>query len=507
MAITGIGFAITSSALAQQNLQNQLDTLSRQLGTGQKAAVYSDLGPQAGLTVGLDSQLNALNGFADTSTVVTTTLGIQENTLSQIGNLGNQIKAAAIQPAGFLLNGSGQTQLQVNAAGQLDALLSLLNTRVGDNYVFSGSAVNQPSVDTATHILNGNGAQAGLTQVISERNQADLGANGLGRLVIPAIVPPGTGTTVSISEDVAGSPFGFKLAGVNSSLTGAVVTQPSGSPATATVTLGANPNNNDTIAFSLTLPDGTSQTITLQATTSATPGANQFAIGATASATAANLQAALTTAVGNLAQTQLTAASAIAAANNFFSSYPPQRVVGPPFNTATALQNGTQANTVFWYTGEAGATPARQTAVAQVGPTTHISFGLRANEPALSRLAANIGALAATSFSPGNPNAATTYSALLTRFGTNLGTQSGAQNLSDISADIANAQVTVKNTQAANTQTKTALTDMLQGIEGVSTDQIGTQILQIQNVLQASLSTTVRLSQLSLVNFLGSSTG
>ena len=43
MTITGIGSSIATSALAQQNMQNQLDVLSRQLGTGQKAAVYSDL--------------------------------------------------------------------------------------------------------------------------------------------------------------------------------------------------------------------------------------------------------------------------------------------------------------------------------------------------------------------------------------------------------------------------------------------------------------------------------
>jgi hypothetical protein len=48
---------------------------------------------------------------------------------------------------------------------------------------------------------------------------------------------------------------------------------------------------------------------------------------------------------------------------------------------------------------------------------------------------------------------------------------------------------------------------MLQKIEGVSSADIGTQILALQNSLQASLSTTVRLSQLSLVNYLGSTGG
>jgi flagellin-like hook-associated protein FlgL len=503
MALTGIGSSIAASALAQQNMQNQLDVLSRQLGTGQKAAVYSDLGSQAGLTVGLDSQLSAINGYADTNTTVTTTLGIEESALSQIGTIGSTVQGAAMQPPAFTLSSNGQTALQANAATQLDQMLSTLNTQVGDNYVFSGSAPNQPSVDTTDHILNGNGAAAGLKQVISERNQADLGASGLGRLVIPAA----SGSTVSINEDVASSPFGFKLAGVSSSLTGATVTQPTGSPSTATVTLGSNPNSGDSVQFSLTLPDKTSQTITLQATSTTPPGANQFVIGATPAATAANLQAALTTAVGNLAQTTLPAASAVAASNNFFNSNPPLRVAGPPFNSATALQNGTAANTVFWYTGESGSTPARQTATAQVGPSTTISYGLRANEPAFGTMVANIAVLAATTYSPANTNAAASYAALTNRVSTNLTIQQGAQSIEDVDADIANAQVTAKNAQAVNQQTQTTLTNMLQSVEGVSTDQIGAQILALQNSLQASLSTTARLSSLTLVTYLGATTG
>jgi flagellar hook-associated protein 3 FlgL len=503
MAITGIGSSIAASAQAQQNLQNQLDVLSRQLGTGQKAAVYSDLGSQAGLTVGLDSQLSAINGYDNTNTTVTTTLSIEQEALTQLASVGSTVQQAANQPGTFTLSSNGQTTQQASAVTQLDQILGLLNTQSGDSYLFSGGATNQPSVDTTDHILNGNGALAGLKQVISERNQADLGASGLGRLVIPAAA----GATVSINEDVAGSPFGFKLAGVSSSLTGATVTQPSGSPKAMTVTLGSNPNSGDSVQFSLTLPDGTSQTITLQATSAASPGANQFAIGATPAATAGNLQAALTTAVGNLAQTALPAASAVAAADNFFNSNPPQRVAGPPFNSATALQSGTAANTVFWYTGESGATPARQTALAQVGPAMSISYGMRASEQAIGTLVANVAVLAATSYSPGNANAAASYSALTGRVAANLSPQRGAQNISDIEADIANAQVTAGNAQTVNQQTKNTLSNMLQNIEGVSTDQIGAQILALQNSLQASLSTTARLSQLSLVNYLGTSTG
>ncbi len=239
--------------------------------------------------------------------------------------------------------------------------------------------------------------------MISERQQADLGVSGLGHL---STAIGGAGSTVTLSQD--GTPFGFQLTGVDSSLTGATVTGPSGSPPSISVALGSNPNPGNSIQFQLTLPDGSTQTISLQATTNSPPGANQFTIGTLPSDTATNLQTALTTAITGLTQTALPAASAMAAANDFFGSNPPLRVNGSPPDTSTALVNGTTANTVFWYTGENGRTPARQTATAQVGPTTTVDYGMRANEQALTTLVANVAVLAATTYSATDPNAQAT---------------------------------------------------------------------------------------------------
>ena len=82
------------------------------------------------------------------------------------------------------LDSTGQTVAQENAQSELSALVGVLNTQVGDRYIFSGSAINTPAVASADSIMNGTGTQAGLKQVIAERQQADLGTNGLGRLVI-----------------------------------------------------------------------------------------------------------------------------------------------------------------------------------------------------------------------------------------------------------------------------------------------------------------------------------
>jgi flagellar hook-associated protein 3 FlgL len=500
MSITGPGSITAANLTAQTNMFNQLSTLSQELGTGQASQTYAGLGSQAGLALSLGSQLSALGAYSTTATTVGTTLTLAQSVLTQLGDAGTSVQQAVNQQNAFSLDNNGQTATQQSAASYLDQILSLLNTQAGDNYMFSGSALNQPSVASTSDILNGSGAQAGLTQVISERLQADEGTGSLGRLTIG-----GTAPSVTLSSD--GSPFGFKLASVNSNLTGATV---SGSPPSISVALGSNPNSGDTIAFGLTLPDGSSQTLTLQATTASSPAAGQFTIGASANATATNLQAALTSAVSNLAQTALPAASAIAAANNFFSSDPPQRVdPGSPANfaTATSLQNGTTANTVFWYTGENGSTQALQSATAQVGPTMTIAYGMRANEQAISTLVANVAVLAATTYSASDPNAQTSYQALSQSVAANLDGAPGTQTITDIEANLANAQTTVANATTLNTQTQNTVQNMLQGIEGVDQNKIGEDILTLQNNLSASMSVTARLAQLSLVNYLSASAG
>jgi flagellar hook-associated protein 3 FlgL len=500
MTISGVAAHLTPIIQSIVDTRSQLDDLQRQLGTGQKAAVYAGLGTQSDLAVGLSAQLAKIGAFGDAIDTVGTRIQISQSILQQISGIRTTVKGATVQP-GFTLDNTGQTMEQKTARNELDQILNGLNTQVGDRYLFSGTAVDQPATDTIDHILDGDGLRAGFKQVVNERNQADLGANGLGRLVIP----PAAGGVVSVSEDVAGSPFGFKLALVNSSLTGATVTGPSGSPPDIDVTFASNPNDGDTITFRFNLPDGSTEDLTLQATSSATPAANQFSIGMTPAATAANLQAALTTAVGQLASTSLSAASAVAASNDFFnidSANPPQRVAGPPFNTATALVAGTPANTVFWYTGEAGSAPARSTATVQVDSSLTVSYGLRANEQGIEWIVRNVATLAATSYSASNPNAADSYAALNQRLNIALAIPNGVQQIDDIAASLASAQSAMKDAQTNQAQTKNTLTDLLQRIEGISSDQVGSEILALQTSLQASLQTTAMLSKLSLANFL-----
>jgi flagellar hook-associated protein 3 FlgL len=260
------------------------------------------------------------------------------------------------------------------------------------------------------------------------------------------------------------------------------------------------PNAGETIQFRFNLPDGTSEMVTLTATTSATPGPNEFTIGIDAATTAANVQTALTDSVETCANTALVAASAVAAADNFFNGTP-QRVSGPPA-TATALVAGTTANTVSWYTGENGPDPARSTATARIDTSITVDYGMRANEQGIRWMVQNVATLAAVTFSPTDPDAVARNTALNSRIGANLGVPAGTQSIEEISTELAGAQHTLQSTVERHKQTASTLGGMLEQIEGVSTEEVAAQILAMQTRLQASLQTTSMLYQTSLVNFL-----
>jgi flagellin-like hook-associated protein FlgL len=497
MAIDGLGLRSTYISTSLLNMRSQFDDLQRQLSTGQKSDTYAGLGVGRSFSVGLRAQLSNLSSYADTIANLNTRINIGNTVLQRTIDIGNSIKTAAAG-ASTQIENNGQTMAQVQATNSLAEMLQLLNTQSGDRYLFSGRATDTPAVASVGDIMDGSGAKAGLKQIIAERKQADLGAAGLGRLAIGAP----TTTSVQIAEETAGSPFGMKLDAVTSSLTGATVTGPAGSPPAVSVDLAANPNPGDKIKFSFKLPDGSSEVIELTASTNDPLGPGEFAIGATSDATAANLQSALTTSVGKLANTSLVAASALAASDNFFSASPPLRVDGPPFDTATSLINGTPNNTVQWYTGEDGADPARGTAVARIDQSITVQYGARANEEGLRWQLQTIAAYAAVTTSASDPSAKEQMLALSSRVAANLAPQQGKQSIQNIQSEFAGTQDAMKAATDRQTLTKSMAQSMLDGIEGISNEEVIAKLLALQTNLQASYQTTSMMYQLSLVKYI-----
>lgn len=499
MSVIGVDAKSQSMVQSLVDMRAQLDALQQQLSSGKKATTYAGMGVSRGLGVGLRSQLASLGSYDQTITMVGLRLNVAQTALTRISAIGQTVKSAALDAG--TLNADGKTVAQETARTSLDELLDLLNTKAGDRSIFGGRATDRPAVETADHILNGDGVRAGLSQLIDERRQADLGADGLGRLVIP----PAAAGTVSIAEGAAGSPFGFKLASISSTLSGATVTGPSGSPPSASVSLASNPTAGQTVSFVFNQPDGTTQSLTLTATNDSPPGPNQFTIGATPDDTAANLQDALKTGVGYSARTTLSAASAMEAADNFFSvdtTHPPLRVASPPFASATALTAGTAADTVTWYTGEMADDPARSSASARIDDSIVVNYGVRANEDGIRNLVKNVALFATVSNDATDPESTARYTALATRTSAALAVPPGTQKVDDILSDLASAQGALGAATNRHQQTRSTVSGMLDTIENVSPEEVGVQILALQTRLQASLQTTALLYQTSLVNYL-----
>ena len=499
MSISSIG---AQSALIMKQLvqmRAQFDDLQRQLATGHKSATYAGLGIDRGVTVSLNAQLSAISSYDDTNQNVMARINLMNTALGNMIDISSSVKAAMVQANG-VSNGSGAEVAQQTGLNSLDQLLALLNARAGDRYLFSGRATDTPAVETLDHILNGNGSRAGLKQLINERNQADLGADGRGRLTIGAGGP----NTVQIDEQV--TTFGFKLGSITSNVTGATTSGPTGSPASMSIDFStAVPNPGETVTVRLNLPDGTSENLTLTATTDSPPGANEFTIGATVGQTATNFQTALTTSIENLGASALTAASAVAASSEFFNAdatNPPQRVGGsPPYFAASGMVAGTTANTVIWYTGETGSDPARSTATARIDQSLSVSYGARANEEAIRNLVQNVATLAAVTISPTNPNGVALSGELDNRIAVNIGNTS-IQTISDIETDLASAQTSLQAAKGRHQQANATLSDFLQQIDGVSNEDVGAKLLTLQTRMQASLQVTSMLYQTSLVNYI-----
>jgi flagellar hook-associated protein 3 FlgL len=479
-------------------MRDQLSDLQRQLATGKRADDYAGIGIQRGLTVGLRAHLSSVAAYNDTITTADVRLDLAQTALTRISAVGRETKAVSGQMASM----EGRATAQTTANSALGEILGLLNTRAGDRYIFSGSSSDQPAVESLSHILDGDAGRAGFKQIVAERLQADLGMSGLGRL---AVSSPAA-TQVAVSEENPATVFGFKLAAISSSLTGSTASGPAGVPPQVSVDLGVtNPNAGETIRFALSLPDGSSETITLTATASATPAAGEFSIGADSTATAANLQAALGNSIGGLARTALSAASALAAADNFFNTdaaNPPQRVAGPPFDTATGLVDATAANTVFWYTGEAGSQSARSTATARVDQSITVQYGLRANEEGIRWQLQHVAALAAISMPATDADSDGRAAALNTRLRGALEVPPGTQSVEAIQAELAGAQISMEAAADRHKQTNATLENLLQEVEGITNEEVAAKILALQTSLQASLQMTANLFQMSILKYL-----
>lgn len=479
-----------------------LDELHQQLATGKKVQTYGDLGEARSQVLSLRGDLSRNEAYRQTGSLANTRVDTMLESLNRFRELSAETKSDALE-FGFELQPGGQTVYQTEIGARFDEAVSLLNTEAAGRHLFAGREIENKPVAAPGDILNGTGTQAGFKQIVDERRQADLGADGRGRLVLD----PPPGDTATIAEDAAGSPFGFKLASVTSSLSGTNVSGPAGTPPSVDVefTTGDLPQDGESLRLTLDMPDGTSKDVTLTARASGPAEEGEFLIGADAAETATNFQDALTQEIETAAQRELSAASLYAAADDFFdfdADNPPQRVDGPPFDTATSLRDATQNDTVFWYQGELSDTPARETALAKVDDSITVSYGARANEDSFRETLKTFAAVAVEEFDPADPHGSNRYNEIKLRASDKLGFGRNAQAVDDVISEIGVAKTTIARAEERHQANEALLQGFVEDKENADLYEVSASILSLRNRIEASLTVSSRLSNLSLVRFL-----
>lgn len=481
-------------------LRSELNDLQMQLGTGQVSQTYGGLGEHRVTALATHAEVSRLEGYIQTAEDAILRLDLVQTSLERIDtnmtDTQGDLRNIPYEP-----NIEGQTLAQATASDRLEEMIQLLNSRNNGRYLFAGRTADQAPVVSYSEMLDGSGVKAGLRQVIDERKQADMGADGRGRLVIPAAA----GATVSLSEDVAGSPFGLKLESINSQLTGTSENAPAGSPPSMGVTFSATlPEAGEKIDLDFVLPDGTEGRITLTATDQSPPEDGQFLIGSDAATTASNFQSALTGAVETFVQEDMAAASALQASTDFFnisSGSPAQRVDGPPFDTATSLKDATAADTVSWYTGELDGNP-RDSSLARVDTGYTISYGARADEEALRESVRYLAVLSVETFDTSVATDEQRYNSLSIKVANGISAAPGEQSIASLQSQLGYKQGTLNSLKERHTSAIEFAESMLADVEQVNEEEVGMRMLKLLTLLEASYQTTANISQLNLASYI-----
>ncbi|MBO6893282.1 MAG: flagellar protein [Roseibium sp.] len=511
MTISSITTSRTYLTRQLSELNDLLGEKTTQLARGKVGSTYGDVGDRRLLDIQLTQRVSMIDTYQQTITVSNLHLETLNMSLERLEDIRQDAKSA-IDTNDFILQDDGQTQTQSRAELLLNEVLNIMNTEVAGFYAFGGTDAVSDPVATIDAILNGADGLDGLKTVMDEYAQANLGASNTGRTSTSALttnyaglVP--TDSTFTVAEDAAHD-FGFDISAVTSTLTNVAITGPAAAdPDSFDVQFTGQPNLGETITVELSLPPTHTDTISIELTAAANnEEEGTFVIGADLEETAQNLRDALATEIEHEAQTTLRAVSDEWASDEFFSTFAgeePQRVDGPPYDSATALTGG-GSTTVAWYTGRnTSTTDARADKNAVVDTNLTVNYGVRANETPLKELVQTLAAFVAADFSGATQVDEEYYNALSTNMRTILHPPGVDQSgIVDISTDIAVAHRTISMTSDRHVQMKSSYEGTISEIEGVDKDQLAAEILQLQNNIEISYRASSIVFNLSLSDYL-----
>ena len=171
-----------------QGIQNNLQeyaTLNECLSTSQKINKPSD--DVSGLSQAMDYNvsISANNQYSRNISEASSQLGNVNTVLSTVSSTLQQVQQDAVSAANGVLDSTTQPALAQDTAQLRDQLLSLGNTQIDGQYIFSGRWTNQNAFDTTTYAYQGD---TGNTNVQIDSNT-----------VLPENIPGSTAFSYTLS--------------------------------------------------------------------------------------------------------------------------------------------------------------------------------------------------------------------------------------------------------------------------------------------------------------------
>lgn len=147
------GFAANGSILARLTresgtIKTRLDTLTTQSSTGLASQTFGGLGDAAQVSLDLRPQISQISSYSQNITAAATRLSVTNTTLDQLKQIAQTFLTGTYQ----MNAGTAQAvdTLASQAKSALGQVESLLNSKIGDTYLFAGNDTgNAPVPDSA----------------------------------------------------------------------------------------------------------------------------------------------------------------------------------------------------------------------------------------------------------------------------------------------------------------------------------------------------------------------
>lgn len=162
-------------------INQKLQQVGEEVSSGLVSTTYAGLGSGALISLNLRPQLAQNDALANGITAATSQMGVTQTVMTQIASVAQGVLAKLSASSGTGTGAIGLDSIAAQARDAFNGVVSLLNTKDGDSYIFSGQdSANPPVGSTASFVAGVTGAVQGLGTSGTSLASTEAGSLGAG---------------------------------------------------------------------------------------------------------------------------------------------------------------------------------------------------------------------------------------------------------------------------------------------------------------------------------------